>query len=97
MLKSIFKAFPDMLLFLKRNGKSSLYTVIPPGRKFCLNFECEKGRGGGAILYRRPAYPTGDLVLFDPCFYATFHKFSLLDYVILLHETILGNDIKRPG
>ena len=39
------------------------------------------------ILY----FPKKFLKFFcDPCFYATVQKFSLLDYAILLHATILG-------
>ena len=30
----------------------------------------------------------------DPCFYATVQKFRLLDYIILLHATILGMALK---
>ena len=32
--------------------------------------------------------------LYDPCFYATVQRFRLLDYVILLHATVLGMTLK---
>ena len=32
--------------------------------------------------------------LSDPSFYATVQKFRLLDYVVLLHTTILGMTLK---
>ena len=31
----------------------------------------------------------------DPCFYATGQKFKPLDYVILLHGTILGMQVSQ--
>ena len=34
------------------------------------------------------------LFLCDPCFYATVQRFKLLDYIILLHATILGKTLK---
>ena len=43
------------------------------------------------ILY----FPKKLLYFFcDPCFYATAQKFRLLDFVILLHATILGMTLK---